>query len=72
MKPSRVLKAMGLSDLAAFCSLRISTGPGLQYEDAELASRQIAEAVECVRMVTAPEQIGVCDENCPCFTEERP
>jgi len=69
-EPSRVLRAMGLSDTAAFCSIRISTGPELTPEDARRAADAIAEVVERVRLVAAPEEIGACDEDCPCFTRE--
>jgi len=68
-EPSQVLKAMGLSDMAAWCSIRISFGPELTLEQAEYAAERIAETVENVRLVTAPESVGVCDENCPCFLD---
>jgi len=69
-EPSRVLRAMGLSETAAYCSLRISTGPENTLEEARLATEKIRDTVERIRLVTAPEDIGVCDENCPCFFDE--
>jgi len=68
-EPSRILKAMGLSDTAAFCSVRISTGPENTLEDAEAAAKRIVQVVNRIRLVTDPEGIGTCDENCPCFLE---
>jgi len=68
--PSHVLRAMGLSDLAAFCSIRISVGPAITLEQAEYAAGQIAESVARIRQVTAPSDIGACGENCPCFFGE--
>lgn len=66
-EPSRVLRAMGLSETAAYCSVRISTGPENTLEQAHRAADKIRETVEQLRLVTAPEEIGICDENCPCF-----
>jgi cysteine desulfurase len=68
-EPSRVLRAMGLSDMAAYCSVRISTGPSTTLEQARYAADQIAQAVERIRLVSAPDSIGECDENCPCFVD---
>ncbi|NOY81551.1 MAG: cysteine desulfurase [Kiritimatiellaeota bacterium] len=67
--PSKILRAMGLSELAAYCSIRISVGPELDPEDAEFAADTIVETVKRIRLVTAPEEIGTCDEDCPCFLE---
>ncbi len=66
-EPSHVLLAMGLDEQAAFCTIRISTGPENTVEEARWAADQIAQAVERVRLVTAPEDIGGCGEDCPCF-----
>jgi cysteine desulfurase len=68
-EPSRVLTAMGLTPEAAFCSIRISVGPETTLDEARLAADRIVECVERVRLVTSPEDIGFCDENCPCFLE---
>lgn len=68
--PSRILKAMGLSDTAAYCSIRISTGPENTLEEARYAADRIAETVEQIRLVTAPDDIGTCDDDCPCFLED--
>jgi len=63
-----VLRAMGLSNVAALCSIRVSTGPTTSLQDAEFVAHLLQETVERVRLVTSPEQIGVCDDDCPCFT----
>lgn len=68
-EPSPILTAMGLSPEAAFCSIRISVGPETTEAEARLAADRIVQCVERVRLVTSPEDIGVCDENCPCFLE---
>ena len=60
---------MGLTPEAAFCSIRISVGPETTEAEARLAAERIVECVERVRLVTSPEDIGVCDEDCPCFLE---
>ena len=68
-EPSYVLRAMGLSDQAAYCSVRISVGPSVSLDDAEFAAERITQAVETIRLVTAPEDIGTCGDDCPCFIE---
>lgn len=68
-EPSRVLTAMGMSPEAAFCSIRVSVGPETTADEARHAADRIVECVERVRLVTSPEDIGICDENCPCFLE---
>lgn len=69
LEPSRVLKAMGMSDLAAFSSARFSPGKGNTPEEIDQALAATIEVIETLRLVTAPEDIGVCDENCPCLWE---
>lgn len=69
LKPSHVLLAMGLSELAAFCSVRFSWGKFTTEEDINYAVEQTKEVVTLLREITLPEEIGVCDENCPCFFE---
>lgn len=69
LEPSRVLKAMGMSDLAAFSSARFSLGKGNTPEEIDQALAATIEVIETLRLVTAPEDIGVCDENCPCLWE---
>lgn len=69
LKPSHVLRAMGLSELAAFCSVRFSWGKFTTDEDIDYAIAQTKEVVTLLREITLPEEIGVCDENCPCFFE---
>jgi cysteine desulfurase len=65
-EPSRVLLAMGLDEQAAFCTIRVSTGPENTVEEANWVAGKIMETVDRVRMVTAPETIGTCGDNCPC------
>jgi cysteine desulfurase len=69
LEPSRVLKAMGLSDLAAFSSARFSLGKTNTLAEIDQALAATIEVIETLRLVTAPEDIGVCDENCPCLWE---
>jgi cysteine desulfurase len=69
LEPSRVLKAMGMSDLAAFSSARFSLGKGNTEEEIDRAVAETIDVIETLRLVTAPEDIGVCDENCPCLWE---
>ena len=66
-EPSRVLRAMGLSETAALCSIRISAGPATTLDEAERAAGLIAETVERIRRVNGPESIGRCAADCPCF-----
>lgn len=68
-EPSGVLLAMGLDENAAFCTIRISTGPGTTAEDAEWAAERIEQVVERVRLVTSPEDVGGCGADCPCFAK---
>lgn len=67
LKPSHVLLAMGLSEQNAYSSLRLSLGRGNTEEQIEYAVRQIAALVTKLRLVTAPEDIGQCGPDCPCF-----
>ncbi|MFA0773882.1 MAG: hypothetical protein KEFWMYNX_001914 [Candidatus Fervidibacter sp.] len=69
LKPSHVLRAMGLSELASFCSVRFSWGKFTTEDDIDYAVEQTKEVVTLLREITLPEEIGVCDENCPCFFE---
>jgi cysteine desulfurase len=66
-EPSRVLRAMGLSEMAALCSIRISAGPATGLDEAERAAELIAETIERIRRVNGPESIGRCAADCPCF-----
>ncbi len=69
LKPSHVLLAMGLSEMAAFCSVRFSWGKFTTEDEIDFAVEQTKEVVKILREITLPEEIGVCDENCPCFFE---
>jgi cysteine desulfurase len=66
-EPSRVLRAMGLSEMAALCSIRISAGPATALDEAERAAGLIAETIARIRRVNGPESIGRCAADCPCF-----
>jgi cysteine desulfurase len=65
--PSHVLKAMGLSDKAAYGAVRFSMGHGTTVEEVEQAAAVTKTIVERLRLVTAPEDIGKCKDDCPCF-----
>ncbi|GBD00270.1 Cysteine desulfurase NifS [bacterium HR17] len=69
LKPSHVLRAMGLSEMAAFCSVRFSWGKFTTADEIDYAVEQTKAVVSLLREITLPEEIGVCDENCPCFFE---
>ncbi len=71
-KPSRVLTAMGLSDTAAHCTVRLSWGPDLGLGVAHRAAERVRETVEKIKLVTAPEDVGGCDEDCSCFVTGPP
>lgn len=70
LKPSHVLLAMGLSEMAAFSFLRFSWGKFNAGEEIDFAGEQIEEVVMLPREITLPKEFGVCNENCPCFFEE--
>lgn len=67
LKPSHVLKAMGLSDKAAYGAVRFSMGRQTTAEELEAAVAVTKEIVENLRLVTKPEDIGQCKDDCPCF-----
>lgn len=52
VKPSHVLKAMGVEDELALASLRISTGRNTTSEDIETAVSQIKKAVNQLKTIT--------------------
>jgi cysteine desulfurase len=62
-----VLKAIGLSDQAAFGSLRLSMGRATTLEEVTEVRALVRDLVERIRLVTAPEDIGKCKDDCPCF-----
>jgi len=73
LKPSHVLKAMGLSDMAAHGALRISMGRQTTAEEVTTTVETLKEIVTDLRLVTKPGDIGKCKDDCPCFvTGPRP
>jgi len=67
LKPSHVLKAMGLSDRAAYGAVRFSMGHATTPEDVLQAVEVTQGIVERLRLITMPEDIGQCKDDCPCF-----
>jgi cysteine desulfurase len=68
MAPSHVLMAMGLSEQGAHGAVRFSIGKDNTEEQIEYVVSEVLGIVRKLRILTAPEDIGKCDENCPCFT----
>jgi cysteine desulfurase len=68
MAPSHVLMAMGLSEQAAHGAIRFSIGRDNTDEQIDYVVSEVVGIVRKLRILTAPEDIGKCDENCPCFT----
>ena len=68
MAPSHVLMAMGLSEQAAHGAVRFSLGKDNTEEQVDYVVSEVVGIVRKLRILTAPEDIGKCDENCPCFT----
>ncbi|MCC6443491.1 MAG: IscS subfamily cysteine desulfurase [Armatimonadetes bacterium] len=69
LSPSFVLKACGLGDEAAHSSVRLSLGRENTEEQMDYVMEEMVDAIEKLRLITAPEDIGACGENCPCFFE---
>ncbi|MHB8997734.1 MAG: cysteine desulfurase family protein [Armatimonadota bacterium] len=67
LSPSHVLKAMGLSDLAAHGAVRFSMGRLTTAEEIEATVEVTKEIVTNLRLVTHPDDIGKCGDDCPCF-----
>jgi len=70
LEPSYVLKAAGMSDFASFTSARFSTGKDNTLEEVQRVVADVGELAEFLRQIRTPEEIGQCDENCPCLWEE--
>jgi cysteine desulfurase len=70
LEPSYVLKSAGMSDFASFTSARLSTGKDNTLEQAQAVVENVAELSEFLRQIRTPDEIGQCDENCPCLWEE--
>jgi cysteine desulfurase len=71
LKPSHVLKAMGLSDLAAHGAIRFSMGRLTSVDELEQTVEATADIAKNLRLVTHPEDIGKCKDDCPCFLSPR-
>jgi cysteine desulfurase len=67
LSPSHVLKAMGLSDMAAHGAVRFSMGRTTTAEEIEQTVEVTKEIVTNLRLVTHPDDIGKCKDDCPCF-----
>lgn len=70
LEPSYVLHSAGMSDFASFTSVRFSLGPSNTPEEADEVARNVSELAALLRQVRTPEEIGQCDENCPCLWQE--
>lgn len=70
MKPSHVLMAMGLSEEGAHGAVRFSLGRNNTEEEIDYVVGELTGTVKKLRILTAPEDIGKCDENCPCFIND--
>jgi cysteine desulfurase len=68
--PSHVLMAMGLSEKAAHGAIRFSLGRDNTDEQIDYVVGELVQTVRKLRLLTAPEDIGKCDENCPCFLQD--
>lgn len=69
MKPSHVLMAMGLNDKAAFGAVRFSMGRSTTEAEVRYAAEQTVGIVEKLRKVTVADDIGKCNDSCPCFLD---
>ena len=67
LQPSHVLKAMGLSDRAAHGAVRFSMGRQTTAEELEETVAVAKKIVPQLRLLTRPEDIGKCKDDCPCF-----
>lgn len=71
LTPSHVLKAMGLSDMAAHGAIRFSLGRFTTADELEQTVAVTKEIVGNLRLITKPEDIGKCNDDCPCFLTAR-
>lgn len=67
VEPSHVLKAMGLTDQAAHCAIRFSMGFSTTEDEVRTTVDTTKDLVQRLRLFIAPEDIGKCEEDCPCF-----
>lgn len=70
LEPSYVLRSAGMSEFASFTSVRFSLGPSNTEEEVDIVARNVSELADLLRKVRTPEEIGQCDENCPCLWEQ--
>ena len=67
LEPSHVLLAMGFSEENAYSSLRLSMGRSNNMEQIKYMVEETKVLVNKLRLVTAPEDIGQCGPDCPCY-----
>jgi len=67
MNPSHVLTAMGLSDRAAHGAIRFSMNWATTREELTQTVDLTKQLVERLRLITMPEDIGKCGDDCPCY-----
>lgn len=67
LKPSHVLMAMGLSEEAAYSSLRFSLGRSNTEKQMEQVVEAVKRLVRRLRLVSEPRTVGVCGPDCPCY-----
>lgn len=67
LNPSHVLTAMGLSERAAHGALRFSLSGATTRAELTRTVETTAELVHRLRLVTMPEDIGKCGDDCPCY-----
>jgi cysteine desulfurase len=69
LEPSHVLLAMGLTERAAHGAVRFSLGASNTDEEIDTVVEEVLKLVAKLRIATAPEDIGQCKDDCPCFTD---
>ncbi|MFQ6098443.1 MAG: aminotransferase class V-fold PLP-dependent enzyme, partial [Armatimonadota bacterium] len=69
LEPSYVLLAMGVTEKAAHGAVRFSMGRSNTDEEIDAVVDEVKRLVPKLRIATAPEDIGQCKDDCPCFTD---
>lgn len=67
LNPSHVLTAMGLSEQAAHGALRFSMNGATTRDELATTVETTKDLVDKLRLITMPDDIGKCDDNCPCY-----